>query len=71
MVKRYHSLDRMIPASYKGEVIGDYVLYSDYLALQKALGEALDRWAEFDNLNELGSSDYKRISLLRSQYLKG
>ena len=69
MVKRY-DLDDFDPIiSVCNE--GDYVLYSDYLALQKALGEALDRWAEFDNLNELGSSDYKRISLLRSQYLKG
>ena len=69
MVKRYE-LDDFDPIiSVCNE--GDYVLYSDYEEVLKALEEALLAWEWLSGkwLTEDGTNP--RISLLRSQYLKG
>ena len=44
MVKRYD--DGGYESSPKDAVQGKFVLYSDYLKLKEALGEALDGWED-------------------------
>ena len=74
MVKRWNPLHRHMVDTSEFSIArqGEYVLYSDYQALQKALEEALKGWdADINTEQSYVSNAEKRISQLRSLYLGG